>query len=301
MKISKLKFMPLSICCFIALFCSEIQCQGYSEEEKERGGQFFRYQQQMESSPTGSIIAFAGEKPPSGWLLCDGKQYSSLTYPELYDVVKEKYAPEDEKQFLIKRNNAAVLEKTFYLPDLRGRVVVGVDGSASRITSNNTLGVSGGEEHVTLALNHIPAHDHILKCSPQTQLGGLYPGDIIVPHGSPRATHDRRTDRSGGGQPHNNMQPYLILNYIINTGRHNEFEEFNRQSDEIKQLRQEINDLKISQRGCAKAWVVFNGSNPNTLNSFGVSSIVRNSLGNYTINFEKPFNLLGLNSPPLAA
>ena len=215
MRTSKLKIMSLSICCLIVALWSEVQCVDYPEKEKI--SQLVRHQQ-IEVSPAGSIVAFAGETPPSGWLLCDGRQYSSLTYPELYDVVREKYAPEDEKQFLIKRNNASVLEKTFYLPDLRGRVIVGVDGGVGRLTSNSTLGASGGEENVTLVLNHIPIHDHVLKCSPQTQLGGPYPGDIIVPRGSPRATHDRCTDSSGGGQPHNNMQPYQVLNYIINTG-----------------------------------------------------------------------------------
>ena len=85
---------------------------------------------------------------------------SSLTYPGLYEVIKEKYAPENIRAFLIERNGVAVLEKTFYIPDLRGRVIVGVDGGTGRVASNNTIGSVGGEESHILTVSEMPKHHH---------------------------------------------------------------------------------------------------------------------------------------------
>lgn len=133
MNINRLIIVPIAIFCFSASLFSEAQCMEKVNDEKIEN-------HQTTLVPAGGIMAFSGEVPPSGWLLCDGKQVSSLEYPELYTIIGEKYAPEDEKSFLVKRNMAAKFEKTFYLPDLKGRVIVGVDGGSGRVTSNNTLG-----------------------------------------------------------------------------------------------------------------------------------------------------------------
>lgn len=223
-KINKLKSLSIAVWCAVAALLAEIQ--GAEEQRDE---------------PAGIINSFAGEIAPNGWLLCDGQPCFSREYPKLYEVVKTKYVPSNEKlEFLeFNENND---NKKFRVPDLRGRVIVGVDGGTGRVTVNNTLGASGGDENVILAINNIPIHDHVVKCSPQTQLGGQYPGDILVPNGSPRGTQNRHTDSAGGSQPHNNMQPYQVLNYIISTGQANR-----QQQSEILRLKQKIDQLEISQ------------------------------------------------------
>jgi len=162
--------------------------------------------------PVGSIIAFAGDKEPEGWLMCDGSSYSSQKYPKLYEIIKEKYVLSNS--WIIEANKIST-EKFFHVPDLRGRVLVGVDNAANRVTSNNKLGESGGEENVTLKINQLPSHTHEIQCSPQTQLGGPYPADIILPDVRKNVTIPKNTGSSGENQPHNNMQPYLVSNYII--------------------------------------------------------------------------------------
>lgn len=67
--------------------------------------------------PAGTIVAFAGSTPPTGWLLCDGSQVSRSTYSLLYSVTANAYGAGDGST-------------SFHLPDLRGRFLRGVDGSA---------------------------------------------------------------------------------------------------------------------------------------------------------------------------
>lgn len=202
MKSNKVKALATACCVLVGL---SAEAQGADDDRDH--GRDGRPVIMVQGLPAGIINPFAGENAPPGWLLCNGQAVSRQEYVDLYQVIGRIYTPQN-----IDQNH-------FSVPDLRGRVTVGIDSGAGRVTSINTIGTSGGEENVTLAINHIPIHDHTLKCSPQTCLGGPYPGDIIVPHGAPGATQDRRTGNSGGGQPHNNMQPYICLNYIINTGR----------------------------------------------------------------------------------
>lgn len=247
--------------------------------------------------PVGSVIAFAGFTAPDGWLMCDGKQYSSLEYFELYDEINTKYVPNDEIDFVKKFNQKSKEEKIFYVPDLQGRVIVGVGGDKTeRVTSNNKLGESGGEENTKLTINQIPKHTHSVGCSPKTQLGGQYPGDILVPLNDNRQSVLTNTVEAGEDQPHNNMQPYQVLNYIIRTGKIHNQKYLNEQNDNQKYLNEQNEkiiklekELEIYQRGSAKAWVIFDGS-ATILDSYGVSSVIKHAAGDFTIKFSKPFN-----------
>ena len=61
--------------------------------EKERVNDDSSRNHQATLVPVGSVIAYAGEVSPNGWLLCDGEQYSNQVYPELYEVVQTQYVP----------------------------------------------------------------------------------------------------------------------------------------------------------------------------------------------------------------
>ncbi|MBH8566701.1 tail fiber protein [Nostoc sp. CENA67] len=158
--------------------------------------------------PIGGTIAWITNSAPSKWLICDGRAISRTTYAALYAVVGAIFGSGDGST-------------TFNLPDLRGRVPVGADsstlqGAASRITASNTLGASAGAQTHTLITNEIPPHAH-----PKSVSGGVADGssksamtDIV----GTTAGANVVTANTGGGAAHNNLQPYLIINWIIYAG-----------------------------------------------------------------------------------
>ncbi len=193
------------------------------------------------SVPTGLISPYGGSSAPSGWLNCDGSAVSRATYSALFTAIGTTYGAGDGST-------------TFNLPDLRGRASVGI-GQGSGLT-NRAIGASGGEESHTLSSGEMPAHSHTVTVSDSghshgvsdpghahTGILGYATGDgdnLIWNPGAPRiwntsfgyATATNTTGISvnsaatgitastasvGSGGSHNNMQPFLALNYIIKT------------------------------------------------------------------------------------
>ena len=147
--------------------------------------------------PVGSMMQYAGASAPGGWLICDGSAVSRTTYAALFTAIGTTYGAGDGRT-------------TFALPDLRGRVAVGVDGRANRLASNDALGNSGGAESHILTVNEIPSHSHSLpwRHSGSHRRNGVAQGD---------SGNAAETGSIGGGQAHNNLPPYLIVNHIIKT------------------------------------------------------------------------------------
>ena len=190
---------------------------------------------------------------------------------------------------------------------MRGRTTVGTDNGAHRVTANNTLGANGGEEKHLLTISEMPSHSHSIQYQKRTRtLGGnsFYDAELV---GNSDSTAN--TQLSGNDQSHNNMQPYLVLNYIIKTGQEEADNQLNKtaqrdrdteldnQRNEIAQLKKKLETMdqleqKLSalEMASAKAWVVFNGTNATILDSYNIASVARNDTGKYTINFLKPFN-----------
>jgi len=94
---------------------------------------------------------------------------------------------------------------TFNIPDLRQRVPVGYK---SADTYNGYLGQAGGEQTHVLTIAEMPAHTHDLHLGT-----GATGGDLLGDYNT--ATNDSATDSAGSGDPHNNLQPYVTVNYII--------------------------------------------------------------------------------------
>lgn len=160
----------------------------------------------------GDLKATARATAPDGWLLCDGAAVSRSTYAALFAALSTTYGSGDGST-------------TFNLPDMRGRVPVGVDGSAGRLDASDALGNAGGAQKHTMATSEMPAHGHRLRLhsgsgatggSGLAELTGVGSGAVAFGTIGNVSGADIM-ENTGGGGAHNNMQPYQVVNYIIKT------------------------------------------------------------------------------------
>jgi len=153
--------------------------------------------------PSGAVIPFAGSSAPVGWLLCDG---TTLTlggadeiYEDLFNVIGTTYGGTGSSDFKV--------------PNMQGRIPIGVGtGDASDATAH-TLGEKEGTETHTLTEAEMPSHRHDLPRYANAVQGGS--NTIEYGRGSSSYVGDNLTDETGGDEAHNNLQPSLALNYII--------------------------------------------------------------------------------------
>jgi microcystin-dependent protein len=146
--------------------------------------------------PVGTMVGFGGATAPTGWLLCDGAAVSRTTYLNLFNTIGVGFGV----------GNGVT---TFNVPDSRGRTEIGA-GLGTGLTSR-ALGVSLGAETHTLTINETPEHHHSINGS-TNDTGD--PGDNALTDPADQwGNFD--TDDTGGDQPHNNMQPSLVVTKII--------------------------------------------------------------------------------------
>jgi microcystin-dependent protein len=163
-------------------------------------------------SYVGELAIFAGNYAPYGWALCNGQSLPISEYDTLFNLIGTTYGGDGET--------------TFNLPDLQGRAPVHAAGGAGPGLSTYQMGEKTGVESVTLSLQQLPSHTHPLLASnlPGTTASplGAVPADNGA--GSAQYTLDgssigsqptQNLGAAGGSQPHENMQPYLAINYII--------------------------------------------------------------------------------------
>lgn len=152
-------------------------------------------------APTGAITMFAGSTAPTGYLICDGSAVSRTTYADLFTAIGTTYGTGDGST-------------TFNLPNLKGKVPVGRD---SADTSFDVLGETGGEKTHKLTVAEMPSHTH--RLSSQRGTPGNSSWDYCQPGTGWNASawNPNPTEPIGGNGYHNNLQPYIVLNYIIKT------------------------------------------------------------------------------------
>lgn len=148
---------------------------------------------------SGDIVTTARSVARAGWLLCQGQSLLRSQYPRLFAAIGTVYGAADATRFS--------------LPDLRGRVPVGV-GTATGApgATAKTLGQKGGEETHVLTTAELAAHTHKTGISTSLAFGAAGGGYSAVVG---FAQNNADTSVAGSDTPHNNLQPYVGLNYMI--------------------------------------------------------------------------------------
>jgi microcystin-dependent protein len=152
----------------------------------------------------GEIRMFGGNFPPAGWMFCSGQLISIAQNETLFQLIGTTYGGDGQS--------------TFALPDLRGRIPI-------HQGNNYVLAESGGVEQVTLAGSQIPQHTHSWRASSVASTGLNNPQGAVLARASgadvyttdlvPVPLAPQMVSATGGNQPHNNIQPYLCVNFII--------------------------------------------------------------------------------------
>lgn len=146
--------------------------------------------------PSGAIMIWPTATAPTGWRLCDGAERSRTGFASLFAAIGTTYGVGDGST-------------TFNVPNLKGRVVVGIDASQ---TEFDTLAETGGAKTHTLTEAQIPAHTHVNADGIGDDAGSRF--SSAAGAGKLHKTNIA-TNSTGGGEAHNNLQPYMALHYII--------------------------------------------------------------------------------------
>lgn len=157
----------------------------------------------------GEIRMFAGNFAPLGWAFCEGQLLLISENDALFQLIGTTYGGDGQT--------------TFALPDLRGRIPIHMGQGAG--LSNRSIGESSGTEAETLTVNQLPVHSHTFVGTSSTASATSPVGAVVA---SPTAIDLYRPTAvpgaglapnalavQGGSQPHENMQPYLCVSFII--------------------------------------------------------------------------------------
>ncbi len=159
----------------------------------------------------GEIRMFAGNFAPEGWALCDGQLLAVNQHDALFSLLGTIYGGDGRT--------------TFGLPDMRGRLPIH-QGQGPGL-SDRRIGQKVGTENVALTWNQNPSHNHTLASNasaanassrnPGGNLVARAKGDIYqeAVGASLVNMNAQSTSSTGGGQSHNNVQPFLCVNFII--------------------------------------------------------------------------------------
>ena len=172
----------------------------------------------MSSPFIGQIMIFAGNFAPVGWALCDGRLLEISDNEPLFRVIGTTYGGDGTV--------------TFALPDLRGRVPLG-DGAGPGLSSYQ-LGQRVGTESVALTPTQLPSHDHAVNAVNAPGNGNIPARNTLLsavggqaassPYQTPAYAAPSANTASlgastvaptGGGLPHQNLQPFLVFNFCI--------------------------------------------------------------------------------------
>lgn len=154
----------------------------------------------------GQIMPVGFNFAPRGWALCNGQVLPIAQNTALFSLLGTTYGGDGRT--------------TFALPDLQARIPIGQSQGPG--LSNRPLGSPGGADAVTLTTAQLPAHNHLVQGAAVAGTSS-YPGDQTWAQVRGRLYSTSGPDQmtggavavTGGGQPHNNLPPYLVLYFAI--------------------------------------------------------------------------------------
>src|SRR5437879_6365652 len=163
----------------------------------------------------GEIRMFAGNFAPQGWAFCNGQLLAISENDALFNLIGTTYGGDGQS--------------TFALPNLQSRIPV-------HVGSGFALAQTGGVETVTLTTQQIPSHNHNVltttgnaATAKATPSGNFLADQVLsnapnpapstyapfVQDGNQRTLSANSVGASGGSQPHDNMVPFLVINFIL--------------------------------------------------------------------------------------
>lgn len=158
----------------------------------------------------GQISLFAFDYAPRNWAQCNGQPIAISQNQALFALIGTTYGGDGTT--------------TFALPDLRGRVPIGQGRTPQ--WGNMQIGQIGGSEAVTLTEASLPSHNHALTATTQVANRRIPTGRTLATDTSTNAEYYASPEQvttlspsaigpAGAGQPHENRQPFLTVNYCI--------------------------------------------------------------------------------------
>jgi microcystin-dependent protein len=156
----------------------------------------------------GEIRMFAGNFAPVGWAFCDGTPMPISENEVLFQLIGTTYGGDGEE--------------TFNLPNLQSRIPIHMGTGPAGITRQ--IGEMAGVESVTLSTQQIPVHNHAFVASTGVGTQNAPAGEVLAsgstvltyrPTAPTQPMAAQSINPTGGSQPHENMVPFLCINYII--------------------------------------------------------------------------------------
>jgi microcystin-dependent protein len=143
--------------------------------------------------PVGAITLFPVATAPTDWIVCDGASLERAgTYASLFAIIGTTFGSADGSHFNV--------------PNLKGKVPVGLNASE---TEWDTLGETGGEKTHQISTAEMPAHTHTVNKSNSHVGGG------VENNSGGGSSHTVTTSSKGSNTAHNNLMPYITLQYVI--------------------------------------------------------------------------------------
>jgi microcystin-dependent protein len=152
---------------------------------------------------------FGGSFAPAGWAFCSGQLMPISENETLFNLIGTTYGGDGQE--------------TFAVPNLNGRVPLHA-GQGPGISQTYQIGEAAGVEQVTLTTQMMPSHTHAMAASENTStsptptsnvIGKSTAVDMFINAVPTTPLASGAIQPIGGSQPHENMQPYLVVSYII--------------------------------------------------------------------------------------
>jgi microcystin-dependent protein len=155
----------------------------------------------------GQVKMFGGNFAPIGYAFCNGQLLAIAQNDALFALIGTTYGGDGQT--------------TFALPDLRGRIPLHQGQGAG--LSNRVIGEMGGSETVTLTTSQLPSHTHAAigqsaSGNQSSPAGGVWAASSLNEYSNAAANTSMNANAVGansGGQPHDNVMPFLCVNFII--------------------------------------------------------------------------------------